>query len=362
MRRPSTGSGRTALHASPVRGEHVEPPFETVSKAALILAPFTSRALDTLGLSLQVTYESWTETRKLYAPEELAGRINKEHISILVVEADFVFDEVFREAPGLEFLGVCRNSLDHIDLEAATEAGVLVVNTPGRNANAVAELTLGLMLCLARRLPSVSQYVREGRWEDPVAPYIEMRGTELRGKTLGILGLGTIGRSVAGLATAFGMKVIAYDPGINATDDRVDAVRLDSLENVLEAADFLSIHTPDTSCTEGLLDETRLAHLKVGAYIINTASYHAIDEEALVSGIRSGRIAGAALDVHRTHPILPTSPLKDLEQVILTPHIGGATSDTVACHSRMMTEDIGRYLQRQKPHNLVNPSAWRQRG
>ena len=334
---------------------------DRVSEAVLVLVPFSQDALETLGHTLKVTNESWTDTGRLYSPQELSQRINTEGISILIVEADFVFDEVFQQSRPLKFLGVCRNGLDHIDVEAATEHGVAVVNTPGRNAQAVAELTIGLMLSLSRGIPHLDGYVKGGRWENPVEPYVSMRGVELRGKTLGIIGLGSIGRVVARLGRAFGMRVLAYDPYAGILGRRKAGTLLETLEQVLKLSDFLSIHAPGTPDTEGLLDKRRLGLMKAGSYIINTAAYPVIEEAALVEYLKSGHIAGAALDVHRTHPILPTSPLLNLQNVILSPHIGGATDGTVERHSWMMVEEIGRFLQGRRPRHLVNREVWRRR-
>ena len=331
-------------------------------KAALILAPFSQEALEALRHTLTVTYESWMDSRSLCSPQDLARRINTEGINILVVEADFVFEEVFQQSGSLKLVGVCRNSLDHIDLEAATLHGVAVVNTPGRNAEGVAELTLGLILSLARGIGRLNGYVKDGRWESPVEPYISMRGVELCGKTLGIIGLGSIGRGVARLGRAFGMHVLAYDPYAGTPGKKVAGVVLETLEQVLKLSDFISIHTPSTSDTQGLLDRHRLGQMKAGSYIINTAAFSVIDEAALVEHLKSGHIAGAALDVHRTHPVPPSSPLLKLENVILTPHIGGATDGTVERQSRMMVEEIQRFLQGQRPRHLVNGEVWRRRG
>ena len=333
-----------------------------MGEAALVLAPFTQNALAALRGIVAVTYESWTDTRKLYSPPELCQRINADDIGILVVEADFVYEEVFQQSGPLKFLGVCRNGLDSIDIEAATYHNVAVVNTPGRNAHGVAELTLGLMLSLARRISHLNGYVKDGNWESPVEPYISMQGIELRGKTLGIIGLGAIGRIVARLGRAFGMHVVAYDPYVGAPGSKVAGTLLGTLEQVLRLSDFLSIHTPATPDTEGLLDERHLIMMKAGSYIINTASHHVIDQVALVEHIKSGHIAGVGLDVHRTHPILPSSPLLKLDQVILTPHVGGASDGTVERHSWMMVEEIRRFLQGRKPRHLVNREVWRRRG
>lgn len=337
-----------------------------MTKSALVLAPFCQDALDDLGRTLQVFYESWTDTRVLYSPEELSQRINADGVGFLIVEADFVFEEVFQQSRSLELLGVCRSSLDHVDVAAATDHGVAVVHAPGRNAQAVAELTLGLMLSLARGIPQLDSYVRDGCWESPVEPYISMRGVELQGKTLGILGLGAVGRKVVKLARAFGMNVVAFDPYAGPTGRRVAGAYLSTFEQVLTASDFLSVHTPNTPETEGMLNRPRLAMMKAGSYIMNTAAYPVIEESALVEYLDSGHIAGAALDVHRTHPIHPSSPLVGRKNVILTPHIGGATGSTVERQSWMMVEDIRRYIAGKRPRHLVNREVlgnlWGRRG
>ena len=333
-----------------------------MSNRALILAPFAREALEELSHTLPVTYESWTDTRRLHSPQELCERVTTEEISILVVEADFVFDEVFDHGGPLKYLGVCRNGLEHVDVEAATRHGVVVVNAPGRNARAVAELTMGLMLALARGIPQLSAMVGDGGWQSPVEPYISMRGVELGGKVLGIIGLGSIGRAVARLGKAFGMRVHAYDPYAGIQGQVVSGALLGTLDQVLTASDFLSIHVPGTTETEGLLDNRRLSRMKVGSYIINTAAHSVIAEPALVEHLTSGHIAGAALDVHRTHPLPPSSPLLKLDNVILTPHMGGATDGTVERQSWMMTDDIRRFLQGRRPKHLVNRGVWRRRG
>ena len=333
-----------------------------MSETALVLAPFSQDALEALGRVVSVRYESWTDTRKLYSQEELSHRINSDAISILVVEADFVHEEVFQDSRHLKFVGVCRNSVNHVDVEAATESGVAIVNTPKRNAQGVAELTIGLMLSLARGIPRLDRYVKGGQWESPVEPYLSMRGAQLEGKTLGLIGLGSIGRNVSRLARAFGMQVLAYDPYAGKPGKRIAGALLGNLDHMLGTSDFLSIHTPGTPDTEGLLGNHNLGLIKPGSYIINTAAYPVIDEGALVEHLKSGRIAGAALDVHRTHPIPPTSPLLKLDNVILTPHVGGATDGTIVRQSWMMVEEVLRFLAGQRPRHLVNRRVWRSRG
>lgn len=328
---------------------------------ALVLAPFADDALEALKALLPVAYESWGETRRLYAPEELAERINREGIAVLIIEADFAFEELFEAAAPLRFLGVCRQELNHVDLEAATRHGIVVVNTPARNAQAVAEHTLGLMLAVARRIPQANSYVKSLRWEDPVEPYLSMRGTELYGRTLGIIGLGAIGRRVARLGRGMGMRVLAYDPYLGTPGQRVRGAQLASLEALLRVSHFVTLHVPASGDTENLLDAKRVGLMRPGALLVNTSSYAAVDEAALVDALRSGRLGGAAFDVHQSHPIPPTSPLLALENVVLTPHIGGATEESVARHSWMMVEAVGRFRQGLRPRHLANPAVWRRR-
>lgn len=308
---------------------------------------------------MPVDYESWTETRRLQDPEELGLRLQKEHTTHLIIEADFVFEELFQLAADLQFVGVCRAALNHVDLEAATQHGVIVVNTPGRNARAVAEHTIGLMLSLARRIPYLDGYLKSGRWEDPVDGYVNHRGLELQGQTLGIVGLGAVGRIVAKLAAAFDMHVLAYDPYAGEVGHQQGDVFLVSLDQLLQHSNFLSLHAPATDETTGMIGHEELATLPSSAFLINTAFYEMVRADALVQALTSGHLAGAAFDVHETHPISPTSPLLNLPNVILTPHVAGATEGTVQRHSEMVLSDIRRHLKGEKPLNLANPQVWK---
>ncbi len=326
---------------------------------SLILAPFSDRQLAELRKSMAVTYESWLETGRLWDPEELGTRLRDESISILVIESDFVFQEVFDRADQLRFVGVCRSTTSHVDVENATRHGVLVVNTPGRNAQAVAEHVLGLMLSLARRIPEAHRYVIGERWINPAEPYISMRGVELAGRTLGIIGLGAIGRKTATLASTIGMTTIAYDPFVA---DAPEDVEMTGLDELLSRSDFVTIHAPLSEDTEGILDARRLALLKHTACLVNTSDAALVDQDALVEALHQKRIAGAALDVFDSHPISPGNPLLSLDNVVLTPHLGGATAETIERHSQMMAADIQRFLAGQRPENLVNPEAWKRHG
>ncbi|MEE9198475.1 MAG: NAD(P)-dependent oxidoreductase [Dehalococcoidia bacterium] len=326
---------------------------------ALILAPFDPGCLDELRDHLEVIHESWLDTRRLYSPEELIDRLNADGVDIMVVEGDFVFEEVFQAAPSVRFVGICRNATTQVDVDAATEKGVVVVNTPGRNAAAVAELVLGLMLSLARRITTSHNMITSGRWEDPVSSYLELRGTEVAGKTLGIVGLGSIGSMVAAKAGALGMRVIAHDPYITPDSYPSIEVEMVGLEELLTSSDFVSLHLPSGPAGEGIVGREGLRLMRPTAFLINTSTPGAIDQDALVEALKERRIAGAALDVHEPAPLPPNSPLLRLDNVVLTPHIGGATDGTVERHSRMVTEDIRNFLAGRCPARIVNPEAWK---
>jgi len=325
---------------------------------ALILAPFSPSVLERLRQSLEVIYESWMDTRRLLPPGELIDRIQGQDIEIVVVEADFVFREVFEKAKKLKLVGACRGNVTHVDIEAATEHGVLVINTPARNAIAVAELTVGLMLTLARNIPAAHRMVSSGGWLDPTAPYFWLRGTELTGKTIGIVGFGAIGQQVAKRLSAFETSILVHDPYVDPGEIKVAGARPLALDELVEQSDFVTLHCPALPETIGLISAQRIALMKPTAYLVNTASADIVDREAIVRALREGHIAGAAFDVYETWPVQSDDPLLKLDNVILTPHIGGATDETVVRHSQMMADDIERFLRGQRPKNMLNPQVW----
>jgi len=331
----------------------------TNAQRALILAPFHPLALESLRERVEVIYESWMATRRLIVPEELIERIQSQDIQIVVVEADFIFDEVFESASKLRFIGICRNSVNNVDIETATRHGVLVVNTPARNAVSVAELTIGLMLSLARRILQVHSLVQSGQWLDPVGPYISMRGVELTGKVVGIVGFGAIGSEVARRLRAFDMEVLAYDPFVSAEKIAQTGARQVDLSELIKESDFVTIHCSVSPETTGLIGAEEIGLMKPVAYLVNTAGWEIVDEKALLHALERKHIAGAAFDTYETHPLLPQSPLLKLDNVVMTPHIGGATDGTVARYSQMIVDDIMRFLDGKHPQNLVNPEAWR---
>src|SRR5579875_3670470 len=217
---------------------------------------------------------------------------------LVVRSAVQVDDALMAAAPKLRVIGRAGVGVDNIDAEAATRRGIVVMNTPGANAVAVAELALGLMIALARQLPRADSTMHAGKWEKK-----SLQGSELRGKKLGILGLGRIGLEVARRAQSFGMEVIGHDPFVAASIARENSIGLVSTEELFREADYLTLHVGLTPQTAGIINASTLATMKKGARIVNCARGELIDEQALAGALRSGQIAGAALDVFHNEPL-----------------------------------------------------------
>ena len=317
------------------------------------MAPFSADVLARLARRMDITYESWLETLKIHDPDELADRINALGAAALIVETDFIFAETLEQVSTLRFVGVCRAALNHIDVGAATEHGVLVVNAPARNGRAVAEHVLGLMIALARRIPEADRYVKEGCWKSPVEPYRSLRGIELGGRRLGIVGLGAIGRQLASIASAIGMDVLACDPYVTESG----GCELTDLKSLLARSDFIATLAPINSETTAMLDAEALSLVRPGAFLVMASGIAIADRAALLEALEAGPLAGAAIDVFDTHPVAPDSPLLSAKNVLLTPHIAGATEETIKRHSEMVADDLIRFMDGLMPLNAVNPQA-----
>ena len=224
-------------------------------------------------------------------------------------------------SPRLRVVGRAGVGLDNIDLQAAREYGVIVVNAPDATTAAVAELTLALMLSLARRVPQAHASLQRGEWRKA-----ELYGVQLRGKTLGVIGVGRVGSAVAGLAAGLGMRVLGYDPNLVEATLRERGVEPVDLEALLEQSDFISLHVPLNDQTRGMIDAARLKHTKPGAFLINTARGGVVDESALLQALESGRLAGVGLDVFLREPPVENALLLH-PAVVATPHIGAQTAD-----------------------------------
>src|SRR3984885_7824851 len=267
---------------------------------------------------------------------------------LVVRSAVQVDDALLAAAPRLHVIGRAGVGVDNIDADAATRRGIVVMNTPGANAIAVAELTIGMMLALARQLPKANSTMHSGKWEKK-----SLQGVELRGKKLGVLGLGRIGLEVARRARGFGMEVIGHDPFVSASIARENAIQLLSTEELFQQADYLTLHVGLTPQTTGIINEETIAKMKKGVRIVNCARGELIVEEALAEALKSGQVGGAALDVFHQEP-LKDSPFFALDNVILSPHIAGATDEAQEAIGIQLAMQVRDYLNLGVVQNAVN--------
>ena len=279
---------------------------------------------------------------------ELSARIADCH-GLIVRSATKVTATLLAAAPELAVVGRAGAGVDNIDVEAASERGVIVMNTPGANTIAVAEHTIGLLLSLARKLPQAHGALKGGTWDRG-----RFAGVELFGKVLGIIGLGRIGSEVARRALGLRMQVIAYDPYLTAEAAQKIGMEVVELDELFRRADFISIHTPLTKETHSLIGPKEFARMKDGVRLINCARGGVISEAALVEAVRSGKVAGAALDVFEQEPLPGDHPLLGVEQIILTPHLAASTEEAQAAVSLAIAKQVADVLVRGVVTNAVN--------
>ncbi len=272
--------------------------------------------------------------------------------ALVVRSAVQVNKEVLDKAPKLRVIGRAGVGVDNVDLDAATAAGVLVMNTPGGNAISVAEHTLALMLAMARHIPQANASTRGGKWEKK-----KMMGNELRGKSLGIVGLGSIGREVVKRARAFEMRILAHDPYVTSQIAKDISVELVTLSDLYRQSDYITLHVSLTPETESLLSTAAFEQMKPGVRIVNCARGELIDADALKTAIDSGKIAGAALDVFAVEPPPAGFPLFATDVVLATPHIGGSTEEAQEIVGVRIAEQMVEYLRNGVAINAVNMPA-----
>ncbi len=261
--------------------------------------------------------------------------------------------DVLNAAPTLRVVGRAGVGVDNIDVPAATARGIIVMNAPDGNTITTAEHTIALLVALARNVPQANSSVKALKWERK-----RFVGAELRGKTLGIVGLGRIGRAVAQRAAALDMNIVAYDPFIAADQTHDVEIQVATFDEVLARADFLTVHTPLTNETRGLINTDAFAKMKTGARVINCARGGLIDERALYDAIASEKIAGAALDVFEQEPPPADHPLLSLDQVIVTPHLGASTTEAQQAVAVTVAEQMRDYLLTGALRGAVNMPAF----
>lgn len=260
--------------------------------------------------------------------------------------------EAMMASRGLKAIGVHGVGVDHIDLRAAGELGILVFNTPTALTEAVAEMTIGMMLSLTRRIVSADRAVRSGQWN---RKYTDLIGVDLMGKTVGIIGLGRIGSAVARRLRPFGVKMVYYDLQDRRDIEHELGLKRVSLEELLQQSDIISIHLPLTPETRGLISRREFEMMKDGVYIINTARGGIIVQEDLIEALSSGKVSGAALDVFEREPLEVESPLIKMDNVILTPHLGASSAEAMRRMAVEVAEGIIRISRGERPKNIVVP-------
>jgi D-3-phosphoglycerate dehydrogenase len=269
--------------------------------------------------------------------------------ALLIRSGTRVTAPVLAVAPRLELVGRAGTGVDNVDVTAATERGVVVMNTPDANSVAAAELTLALLLALVRNVPAGASSLAAGRWERS-----GLLGTELAGKTLGLVGCGRIGREVVRRALAFDMTVLVSDPLVDAAQAAAFGGRAVPFDELLATADVVSLHAPLTPSTRHLLDEAALARMKPGARLVNVARGGLVDEAALARALDDGRIGGAAFDVFETEPPPPGHPLVGRKDVVATPHLGASTREAQDNVSRDLAKQVIDYFANGIVRNAVN--------
>src|SRR5213082_788877 len=273
-----------------------------------------------------------------------------EFAALIVRSETKVTSEILNAAKQLRVVGRAGVGVDNVDVETATRRGVVVLNAPGANTVSTAEHAFSLLLGIARNISRADATIKGGTWDRK-----NLEGVELYNKTLGIIGMGRIGSELSRRAIAFGMRVLAFDPYLSASRARSLQVELvEELDELLAAADFISLHTPLTAETRHLLNAERLAKTKRGVRIINCARGGLLDEQALTDAISSGHVAGAALDVFETEPLPPDSPLRKIPKLVLTPHLGASTAEAQESVGIEIAQSIRAALLEGTIRNAVN--------
>jgi D-3-phosphoglycerate dehydrogenase len=281
------------------------------------------------------------------SPEELKACIG-EYDALVVRSQTQVTEDVIEAAKNLKIIGRAGVGVDNIDIEAATQRGIIVINAPEGNMISAAEHTIAMMMAMSRNIPQANQSMREGKWDRKL-----FMGVEVRGKTLGVVGLGRIGTEVAKRAQGMEMNILAYDPFISEERATDLGVKLTTVEDIVSNADYITVHTPLTKDTRNLIDREEFEKAKPGVRIINCARGGIINEEALAEAVASGKVAAAAIDVFTSEP--PTgSPLLDLDNIIVTPHLGASTKEAQVNVAVDVAEQIINFNQGLPVKNAIN--------
>jgi D-3-phosphoglycerate dehydrogenase len=315
-----------------------------------VTAPLRGAGFEKLKQLADVVYDPWIDQRplRIYTAEQLAERAAAERADVVVVESDSVSGPVF-DLP-LRAIASTRGDPNNVDVPGATAAGIPVLHTPGRNADAVAEMAITLLFAATRHVLAADADVRAGGvFRDGTLPYQRFRAWEIAGMTAGLVGLGAVARALRWRLEGLGVTVIAYDPYNDEAHH--------TLDELLAQSDIVSLHAPVTDDTVGMIGADQFAAMRDGVVFLNTARAQLHDTDALVDALRSGKVGAAGLD-HFVGEVLPAGhPLTGMPNVVLTPHIGGATCNTEARQALMVADDLDAILSGCTPAHIVNPEV-----
>jgi len=324
-----------------------------MSDRARIFATRSLAGAPLAGLAHRCDLDVWP-ARTAPTPEQLASR-SRDADGLLCLLTDRIDAALLERCPRLRAVSSVSVGVDHVDLDAATARGIPVGHTPGVLTETTADLAFALLLAAARRVAEGDRFVRAGEWTpDHVWEPDLLLGRDVHGATLGLVGLGAIGQAMARRAQGFGMRVLAW----SRTRRDMPGVAFASLDSLLPAADFVSVHVALNADTRGLLGESALARMKPGAVLVNTARGGIVDEDALADALRSGQLGAAGLDVFAREPLDPASPLLRLPNVVLTPHIGSASEATRARMVELAVENLLAALAGKPMPHCANPAVY----
>ncbi len=315
----------------------------------LITAPYHEKALNELRNAFgEIVYKPWKPHGRAYNETELLDLLKEHGADALITEHDEVSEKVIESFPNLRFIGVCRGTPSNVAVAKAKEQNIPLFHTPGRNAQAVAELFLAGVITLLRKVVPAVAWLQGEEWEKGAhTSYLQFKGNEMANKTIGLVGFGDIGRKIAGMTTAFPCHIQYYDPYVSTDNPLYKSV---SLETLFETSDIVSIHLPVNDETTGMIDKRLFDKMKKDAVFVNTARAAVVDREALLEALENRHILGAYLDVFDHEPPDETDyRIIHLPNVFATPHIAGATHEVEDHHSFIMNARLFETFQKQKP-------------